>query len=129
MSGIWIAVVSMSLLLTGFTFSLRISAINRTFLLLPSGIIENAVTVIGLADKAKPYYDMPYLEDEVKTFFVENLKNHVAQFSLSYHYFQQDEGGDYLLDQYDGVTIGLEAPLIFNYKYHNSLTFIIKSHE
>lgn len=129
MTGIWIAVVSMSLLLTGFTFSLKLSAINRTFLLLPSGIMENAVATIGLTAEEKPYYIASQLEYEVQSYFVDNLKNHVASFSLSYHYFNQNEGSGYTLDRYDGVTIGLKAPVIFNYEYRNSLTFTIEKHE
>ncbi len=129
MINVWIVLVSMSLLLSGFSFSIKISAINRTFLLLPRGIIENSVTILGVTDEEKPYFDSAYLETAVRTYFVDNLVLYVAQFSLAYHYFYQDEDASYLLDRYDGVIIGLKAPLILNYQYQNSLTFTIKSHE
>jgi hypothetical protein len=105
MTGIWIAVVSMSLLLTGFTFSLKLSAINRTFLLLPSGIMENAVATIGLTAEEKPYYIASQLEYEVQSYFVDNLKNHVASFSISITILTRTRQR-YTLDRYDGVTIG-----------------------
>ena len=129
MINIWIGVISMSILLTGFTFSLKISAINRTFLLLPSGIIEKAVTIIGLNEGEKPYYDTSYLEKAVQDYFVDNLETFVPSFSLAYHYFNQNEESSYLLDRYDGVVIGLRVPLILDNHYQNSLTFIIKNHE
>jgi len=129
MINVWVTLTVLSILLTGFSFSLKLGGINRTFLLLPYGIFENAVVVVGLEAGQEPYYQQDYLEAAVADYFIQNLKPYVAEFALAYDYFDKDGEEDYLLNQFNGVTVSLKTKLFMSCDYQNSLSFVIDHYE
>ena len=129
MLNVWICFTILGIMLSGFSFSMRISGINRTFLLLPRGIFETAVVIIEREEGDKPYYDQLYLEHAVKQYFVKSLKPYTDTFEVAFSYFDKDEEDVVFLSKFDGVAIGLRVNIMLGLFYQNSLTFIIGEHE
>ena len=128
MMNVLLGVLTFYILLSGFLFSYRLSGINRTFLLLPKGIIENAIVIIYEQNYKKPFFNQEYLEKETEKYFSVNLEKYVSSFALSFYYFDKDGNEDYFDQRFDGVSIALKTPLFVDNYYQNSLTFTIQSH-
>lgn len=113
-------------MLCGFSYSYLISRVNRTFLLLPRGIMESAIVITEAHLFDRPFFDCEYLKRTTIAYFNVNLENLVEMYDLSFYFFDSVDGyGDG--EHFDGVSIGLRTSLIFAIKYSNSMTFTIES--
>jgi len=128
MMNVWLGVLTFYIVLSGFFFSYRLSGVNRTFLLLPKGIIENSVVIIDQHTFEKPFFDITYLEEKTKDYFTINLDKYVSSYALSFFYFDTDGNEDFFNQHYDGVSIALKTKITGEMYYENSLTFTIKNH-
>lgn len=128
MMNVWLSVLTFYVILSGFFFSYRLSGVNRTFLLLPKGIIENSIIIIESHNYEKPFFDIDYLQNETKRYFTVNLGEYVSTYDLSFYFFDKDGSDDHFEERYDGVSIALKTKIIADMYYENSLTFTIKNH-
>lgn len=129
MINVWICFTVLGIMLSGFSFSIRMSGINRTFLLLPRGILEVAVMIIDREENDKPYYDQQYLQQAVKQYLILNLKPYTDTFEVAFSYFDKDGEDIVFSGKYDGVIIGLKVELMLGFHYQNSLAFVIGQYE
>jgi len=129
MINIWLSLIALFMCLSGFSLAYQISGINRTFLLLPKGIIEMSVVVIADEEGYAPYYDEKYLEEKTIDYFTINLEKYVEEFQMAFSYFQHHLDSSSHLGKNDGVVIGLKAYMIFGFEYQNALSFVINAHE
>lgn len=128
MINVWISTFSIYIMLCGFYYSYLLSYVNRTILLLPRGIFENAIRLANLSDDERPYFDNDYLEHKVISYFNVNLKGRVTSYDVSFCYFNVFE--KYAESELcDGVLIGFRTSIIFNIVYTNTLAFSISSNE
>lgn len=128
MINVWISTFSFYIMLCGFSYSYLLSYVNRTFLLLPRGIFENAIRLANPDDNERPYFDNNYLENKVIDYFNVNLQGRVSSYDVSFRYFDT-------LDTYenselfDGVLVGFRTSIVFDIVYTNKLVFTITSNE
>lgn len=127
MINIWLSIITFYVMLCGFSYSYLLSHVNRTFLLLPRGIMENSIVILEANTFEKPFFDCEYLKKAVIDYFNVNLKDYVASYDISFYFFKSND--NYAnSEHFDGVSIGLKTALLFAISYSNDLTFTITNH-
>ncbi|MCH4201419.1 MAG: hypothetical protein LKF54_00370 [Bacilli bacterium] len=106
-----------------YDFSYRVNYINRTFYLLASGVVENAIDVTN--ENLELLYFIPLeLEASVTSYLIKELYPVTKVFYISFTYLNEQQNG-LCFDRCRVVDIHLRVPFSKLFDYQKKLTFSI----
>ncbi len=107
--------------------SIEYFGVNRTFMLMYKGVLENSLVSIGSdGEQIEPYFDQNKLVELSEQYFQNNLPRYVNHYTTSYLFYNYDENS-YCVGKYCySVKISLKAEINMIFHYEKARVFNIK---
>lgn len=131
MANLLLALATLLVFLEAFQFGFRYGLVNRTFYAISPSLVETAIAIPGFKNAAtEPYFEKLMLESAVVAYLTHEFEPHVKRYTVGFYYFDPDSRYLCTTSYCQGVAISLNALLVADFHYRETLTFeIVKQYE
>ena len=110
-----------------FTVTYRLNGVHRTLFNVPISIFEASIPLVKENENPTLYFDKKVLEASLDSYFSNQLKKYVSDYSLSYYYYNQEDYSICRDDQCTSIEINLKARIVLDFEYDKNANFYIRS--
>ena len=109
-----------------FSFSYRISGLNRSLIYSPRQIFECAIPLIRADEEADPYYDKELVKSKYEEYLDSVVYRYVDTYNVDYYFYSPSTNGVCDVNDCQGVEIFFEAKVTSFYTYKSHMFYEIK---
>ena len=110
-----------------FTVTYRLNGVHRTLFNVPISIFEASIPLVEESENPSLYFSKEVLEEKLDTYFANQLKKYVSNYSLSFYYYNQEDYSICRDDQCTSLEINLKARIVLDFEYDKTANFYIRS--
>ena len=118
-----ILLVNLTFLMSSFVY--KINGINRSIIQTPHAILEKSIPLTMQKEEVTLYYDQETLKNSYESYLDRELKKYTENYTVSYYFYNTQDGGFCDVTNCQGVVIKVEAKVMLGITYKREMKYEI----
>lgn len=122
----FLSIILATIVVSFFSFTVRLNGLNRTLSNIPKQIFECAIPLANQDDEEYLTYDKAKVEEKCNEYFDATVYKYVSSYLVRYYFYNTENKGVCDIKDCQGVEIYFEAPITSFYIYKNQMFYEIR---
>lgn len=122
----FISVILATIVISLFSFTVRLNGLNRLITCSPKQIFESAIPLAHQDDKEYLTYDKEKVKEKYNAYLEATIYKYVSSYEVRYYFYNTENKGVCDINDCQGVEIYFEAPITSFYTYKNQMFYEIR---